>query len=94
MGPADPGAATGGIGHADRPDRSRAQDTRVPGPPEGGQIAPVVAGLSCDVPKPGDMLVFDAVGPSILIVRGSLDTQGVKNRKQARSRYGAKKEKS
>jgi ribosomal protein S12 len=27
-------------------------------------------------------------------VRGSLDTQGVKNRKQARSRYGAKKEKS
>jgi small subunit ribosomal protein S12 len=27
-------------------------------------------------------------------IRGSLDTQGVKNRKQARSRYGAKKEKS
>ena len=27
-------------------------------------------------------------------VRGTLDTQGVKNRKQARSRYGAKKEKS
>ena len=27
------------------------------------------------------------------IVRGSLDTQGVKNRKQARSRYGAKMEK-
>jgi small subunit ribosomal protein S12 len=39
---------------------------------------------------------------SIVLVRGgrvkdlpgSLDTQGVKNRKQARSRYGAKKEKS
>ena len=28
------------------------------------------------------------------IVRGSLDTQGVRNRKQARSRYGAKREKS
>src|ERR1700709_1263478 len=28
------------------------------------------------------------------ISRGSLDTQGVKSRKQARSRYGAKKEKS
>jgi small subunit ribosomal protein S12 len=28
------------------------------------------------------------------IVRGSLDTQGVRGRKQARSRYGAKKEKS
>ena len=27
------------------------------------------------------------------IVRGALDTQGVKNRGQARSRYGAKKEK-
>jgi small subunit ribosomal protein S12 len=30
---------------------------------------------------------------SIVLVRGSLDTQGVKNRKQARSRYGAKMEK-
>ncbi|MGN9765938.1 hypothetical protein ACTMS2_12295 [Micromonospora sp. SD12] len=30
----------------------------------------------------------------VKIVRGSLDTQGVRNRKQARSRYGAKKEKS
>ena len=28
------------------------------------------------------------------IVRGALDTQGVKDRKQARSRYGAKKEKA
>ena len=33
-------------------------------------------------------------GVSYKIVRGSLDTQGVKGRKQARSRYGAKKEKS
>ena len=33
-------------------------------------------------------------GISYKIIRGSLDTQGVKNRKQARSRYGAKKEKS
>ena len=30
---------------------------------------------------------------SIVLVRGALDTQGVKNRQQARSRYGAKKEK-
>ena len=30
---------------------------------------------------------------SIVLIRGALDTQGVKNRKQARSRYGAKKEK-
>jgi small subunit ribosomal protein S12 len=28
------------------------------------------------------------------VVRGALDTQAVKNRKQSRSRYGAKKEKS
>ena len=33
-------------------------------------------------------------GITYKIVRGSLDAQGVKNRKQARSRYGAKKEKS
>ena len=32
-------------------------------------------------------------GITYKIVRGALDTQGVKNRKQARSRYGAKKEK-
>ncbi len=31
---------------------------------------PVVAGLSCDIPEPGDLLVFDAAGPSILFVRG------------------------
>ncbi|MBM9433801.1 30S ribosomal protein S12 [Flaviflexus equikiangi] len=36
--------------------------------------------------------VKDLPGVRYKIVRGSLDTQGVKNRKQARSRYGAKKE--
>jgi small subunit ribosomal protein S12 len=39
-------------------------------------------------------LVKDLPGVRYKIIRGSLDTQGVKNRKQARSRYGAKKEKS
>ena len=38
--------------------------------------------------------VKDLPGVRYHIVRGSLDLQGVKNRKQARSRYGAKKEKS
>ena len=38
--------------------------------------------------------VKDLPGVRYKIVRGSLDTQGVKNRKQARSRYGAKREKS
>ena len=37
--------------------------------------------------------VKDLPGVRYKIVRGALDTQGVKNRKQARSRYGAKKEK-
>ncbi len=37
--------------------------------------------------------VKDLPGVRYKIVRGSLDTQGVKNRKQARSRYGAKMEK-
>jgi len=34
--------------------------------------------------------VKDLPGVRYKIIRGSLDTQGVKNRKQARSRYGAK----
>ena len=37
--------------------------------------------------------VRDLPGVRYKVIRGSLDTQGVKNRKQARSRYGAKKEK-
>ncbi|MCI7551234.1 MAG: 30S ribosomal protein S12 [Actinomycetaceae bacterium] len=37
--------------------------------------------------------VKDLPGVRYHIVRGSLDTQGVKNRAQARSKYGAKKEK-
>lgn len=31
---------------------------------------PVVAGLSGDIPEAGDLLVFDAAGPSILVQRG------------------------
>jgi small subunit ribosomal protein S12 len=38
--------------------------------------------------------VKDLPGVRYKIVRGSLDTQGVRGRKQARSRYGAKREKS
>ena len=34
--------------------------------------------------------VKDLPGVRYHIIRGTLDTQGVKNRKQARSRYGAK----
>ena len=37
--------------------------------------------------------VKDLPGVRYKIVRGALDTQGVKNRKQARSRYGAKRPK-
>lgn len=35
--------------------------------------------------------VHDLPGVRYRVVRGSLDTQGVKNRRQARSRYGAKR---
>jgi small subunit ribosomal protein S12 len=38
--------------------------------------------------------VKDLPGVRYKIIRGSLDTQGVKSRKQSRSRYGTKKEKS
>ncbi|MDN6439854.1 30S ribosomal protein S12 [Corynebacterium nuruki] len=37
--------------------------------------------------------VKDLPGVRYKIIRGALDTQGVKDRKQARSRYGVKKEK-
>ena len=37
--------------------------------------------------------VKDLIGVRYHIVRGSLDTQGVENRKQGRSRYGTKKPK-
>jgi len=37
---------------------------------------PVLAGLSLDIPNPGDKLVFDVLGPPILIVRNK---QGVLN---------------
>lgn len=37
--------------------------------------------------------VKDLPGVRYKIIRGSLDTQGVKNRKQSRSRYGTKREK-
>ena len=37
--------------------------------------------------------VKDVPGVRYHIIRGSLDTQGVKNRKQARSRYGVKRPK-
>ena len=38
--------------------------------------------------------VPDLIGVRYHIIRGTLDTAGVKDRKQGRSRYGAKKEKS
>jgi len=38
--------------------------------------------------------VKDLPGVRYHMVRGSLDTQGVKDRKQARSKYGAKRAKA
>jgi len=38
--------------------------------------------------------VKDLIGVRYHVVRGTLDTQGVENRKQGRSRYGSKKPKS
>jgi small subunit ribosomal protein S12 len=38
--------------------------------------------------------VKDLPGVRYHMVRGSLDTQGVKDRKQSRSKYGAKKAKA
>lgn len=32
--------------------------------------APLLAGLSCEVAKPGDVMLFDSAGPAIVIARG------------------------
>ena len=53
--------------------------------------SPIVTALVNKVLRGGR--VKDLPGVRYKIIRGTLDTQGVKNRKQARSRYGAKKEK-
>ena len=37
--------------------------------------------------------VKDLIGVRYHVIRGTLDTAGVKDRKQGRSKYGAKKEK-
>ena len=37
--------------------------------------------------------VKDLIGVRYHIIRGTLDTAGVQNRKQGRSKYGAKREK-
>jgi small subunit ribosomal protein S12 len=64
---------------------------------------PQQAGVTAYIPGEGHNLqehslvlvrggrVKDLPGVRYKIVRGALDTQAVKNRKQARSRYGAKK---
>lgn len=31
---------------------------------------PLLAGLSCEIPNPGDVMLFDAAGPAIVIARG------------------------
>ena len=68
---------------ADQPDRGHRLH-----PWRGPQPAGALDGPHPRRPSPGP------AGRPYKIIRGPLDTQGVKSRKQARSRYGAKKEKS
>ena len=53
-------------------------------------------GLYIFIPKSMEVDAAKEVGANMgnHIVRGSLDTQGVKDRKQARSKYGAKRPKA
>lgn len=32
--------------------------------------APLIAGFSCEIPSPGDVMLFDAAGPAIVVARG------------------------
>ena len=65
----------------------------------GIEVTAYIPGVGHNLQEPSIVLVRggrvkDLPGVRYKIVRGSLDAQGVRNRKQARSRYGAKKEKS
>ena len=64
----------------------------------GIEVTAYIPGEGHNLQEPSIVLVRggrvkDLPGVRYRIVRGSLDTQGVRNRQQARSRYGAKKEK-
>src|SRR4029453_4500567 len=65
----------------------------------GQEVIAYIPGEGHNLQEPSIVLVRggrvkDLPGVRYKIIRGSLDTQGVRGRKQARSRYGAKKEKS
>jgi ribosomal protein S12 len=69
-----------------------------PRAPELGEVTAYIPGVGHNLQEHSMVLVRggrvkDLPGVRYKIIRGTLDTQGVKNRKQARSRYGAKKEK-
>ena len=64
----------------------------------GMEVSAYIPGEGHNLPEHSMVLVRggrvkDLPGVRYRIVRGALDTQGVRDRKQARSRYGAKKEK-
>ena len=50
--------------------------------------------ITRDIPNIGDDAVKDLPGVRYHIIRGTLDTQGVQGRMQARSKYGAKRPKA
>src|SRR6201987_4020375 len=65
----------------------------------GIEVTPYIPGVGHNLQEDSMVLVRGGrvkalPGVRYKIIRGSLHTQGVRNRKQARSRYGAKKEKS
>ena len=64
----------------------------------GSEITAYIPGVGHNLQEHSIVLVRggrvkDLPGVRYKIIRGALDTQAVKNRKQARSHYGAKKEK-
>src|SRR4029453_700360 len=68
-------------------------------PPSGIEVTAYIPGEGHNLQEHSIVLVRggrvkDLPGVRYKIIRGTLDTSGVRDRKQARSRYGAKKEKS
>ena len=65
----------------------------------GGSLTAYIPGIGHNLQEHSVVLirggrVKDLPGVRYHIIRGSLDTQGVKDRKQARSKYGAKRPKA
>jgi small subunit ribosomal protein S12 len=83
--------------HAQEAELGPAQGRPCPADQSGVEITAYIPGVGHNLQEHSIVLVRggrvkDLPGVRYKVIRGALDTSGVRERKQARSRYGAKKE--